>query len=124
MQAYYDGTPLLHPNEDVLQYANTDGMFLFEDYFQGVYHTNLDSTEIYSPVQGNLYGKLQLGQLYWPTGAKRFGCGMFLVSSDFLEKLPNNFDVTLYKDLNYDLSHLSDLEAKYHYINNGINAAK
>lgn len=77
MIAYYDKTPLLHPSEDVLQYANTDGMFLPEDYFKELPH----------------YSKLQLGQLYWPTGASRFGAGFFLVSSDFLEKLPQ-YDVT------------------------------
>jgi hypothetical protein len=77
MQAYYDGTPLLHPSEDVLQYARTDGMFLPEDYFKELPH----------------YSKLQLGQLYWPTGASRFGAGFFLVSSDFLEKLPK-YDIT------------------------------
>jgi|LakMenEpi13Jul12_1017406.scaffolds.fasta_scaffold00009_21 hypothetical protein len=93
MQAYYDGTPLLHPSEDVLQYASTDGMLLIEDYLQGIYNTNVDSTDIYSPTQQNIYSKLQLGQLYWPTGAKRFGCGLFLVSSDFLEKLPK-FDLS------------------------------
>jgi len=77
MIAFYDGTPLLHPSEDVLQYAKTDGMFKPEDYFKELPH----------------YSKLQLGQLYWPTGASRFGAGFFLVSSDFLEKLPK-YDVT------------------------------
>lgn len=77
MMAFYDGTPLLHPSEDVLQYAKTDGMFKPEDYFKELPH----------------YSKLQLGQLYWPTGAARFGAGFFLVSSDFLEKLPK-YDIT------------------------------
>ena len=77
MQAYYDGTPLLQPNEDILKYASTDGMFKPEDFFKELPH----------------YGKLQLGQLYWPTGASRFGAGFFLVSSDFLEKLPK-YDIT------------------------------
>lgn len=72
MQAYYDGTPLLQPSEDILKYASTDNMFKPEDYFKELPH----------------YSKLQLGQLYWPTGASRFGAGFFLVSSDFLEKLP------------------------------------
>jgi len=77
MQAYYDGTPLLQPSEDILKYASTDGMFKPEDYFKELPH----------------YSKLKLGQLYWPTGASRFGAGFFLVSSDFLEKLPK-YDIT------------------------------
>jgi len=39
----------------------------------------------------------------------------------FSNNLPSNFNVSIYKKLNTDLSNMSDNEATEHYINNGIN---
>jgi len=43
-----------------------------------------------------------------------------IIYSDINYCLPEDYDVSVYKELNSDLSHLSDLEAKKHYLNSGI----
>jgi hypothetical protein len=35
------------------------------------------------------------------------------------KSLPLDFDVNIYKELNPDLNEINDINAKFHYINNG-----
>jgi hypothetical protein len=44
-----------------------------------------------------------------------------LVFNTIDDILPNDFDVAIYKELNPDLNHFTDIQAKFHYLNNGIN---
>lgn len=90
----YNSVPLMNISESMSKYIKQTNMFDVSDYFNfpEKNHGYLSSSIKKNHDTGH-YLNLQPGQLYWPTGATRFACGLFLITSEYLEKLPG-FDVT------------------------------
>ena len=92
IEASYAEMPLVFPTKEILEYANTKALFDPEDYLRDIVIRHPDGIETYNFNALSYLSKLEIGSLYWPTGASRFGCGFFLTTSEYLEKLPG-FDV-------------------------------
>lgn len=97
IEASYADMPLVFPTTEILEYARTRALFDPEDYLRGIGISSPDGIESYAYNSLSHISKLEIGSLYWPTGASRFGCGFFLVTGEYLEKLPG-FDVGGHSD--------------------------
>lgn len=89
----YDGMPLILPNKELKEYAHNVHLFSPSDYLSANYTESLKYSDVSSIPEYSRYSELELGQLYWPVGARRYAAGFFLVTSENLEKMPK-FDVS------------------------------
>jgi hypothetical protein len=92
IEASYADMPLVFPTQEILEFSRLKGMFDPEDYLRDIAVRVPDGIDTYNYNALSYLSKMELGSLYWPTGASRFGCGFFLTTSEYLEKLPG-FDV-------------------------------
>jgi len=127
----YDNMPLILPNKELKEYARNVHLFSPTDYFSANYISSLNYSDVSSNPEYSKYSELELGQLYWPVGARRYAAGFFLVTSENLEKMPK-FDVSGNSDsgdefggIRANVNHPQNgYSSKYLYIRTNQNEAK